>query len=140
MLGQVLTEFSGKVRLVFKDFPLATHEGAVPAAEAARCAGEQGRFWEYHDLLFVSQPAFAKPELLSYAARLSLTADTFAACVESGRQRQAVRLDFNEGRAAGVRGTPTFFVNGEPLVGAQPLQTFREAIQKALAARGAARR
>jgi protein-disulfide isomerase len=138
VLGHVLTEFSGKVRLVFKDFPLATHEGAVPAAEAARCAGEQGRFWEYHDLLFVAQPSFSRPELLSYAARLGLSADAFTACIDSGRQRQAVRLDVTEGRAAGVRGTPTFFVNGEVLVGAQPLQAFREAIKKALAGSGAA--
>ncbi len=128
----MLAEFPGKVRLVFKDFPLAFHEGALPAAEAARCAADQGRFWEYHDLLFVAQSSFARTDLLAYAARLGLPADAFGACLESGRHRGAVRADIAEGRSAGVRGTPTFFVNGQRLVGAQPVQAFRDAIQGAL--------
>lgn len=133
MLGQVLAEFTGKVRLVFKDFPLASHEGALPAAEAARCAGEHGGFWEYHDLLFVAQPDFSSVDLVRYAGRLGLPTEPFAACLESARYRDAVRADLAEGRAAGVRGTPTFFVNGRRLVGAQPIQTFRAAVQDALA-------
>jgi len=133
VLGHVLAEFSGRVRLVFKDFPLASHNGAIPAAEAARCAGEQGRFWEYHDLLFVAQPAFARADLLTYAARLGLPAEAFTACLDSGRYREAVKADVAEGRAAGVRATPTFFVNGQRLVGAQPYEAFRDAIQEALA-------
>ena len=128
-----MAEFPDKVRLVFKDFPLGFHEGALPAAEAARCAGEHGRFWEYHDLLFVAQPAFSKTDLLGYAARLGLPAEPFAACLESTRHRDAVMADFAEGRAAGVRGTPTFFVNGRRLVGAQPFQVFQKAVQDALA-------
>ncbi len=127
-----MAEYPGKVRLVFKDLPLPFHEGALPAAEAARCAGEHGRFWEYHDLLFVAQPAFSKTDLLGYAARLGLPAESFAACLESGRHREAVRADLVEAQAAGVRGTPTFFVNGKRLVGAQPLAAFRAAIQEAL--------
>ena len=96
-----MTEYPGKVRLVFKDLPLPFHEGALPAAEAARCAGEHGRFWEYHDLLFVAQPAFSKTDLLGYAARLGLPAESFAACLESGRHREAVRADARGG--AGCR-------------------------------------
>jgi len=133
VLGQIQSEYRDKVRIVFKDFPLASHEGAIPAAEAARCAGEQGRFWEYHDLLFVAQPAFARANLLTYAARLGLPAEAFAACLDSGRYRAAVKADVAEGRAAGVRATPTFFVNGQRLVGAQPYEAFRDAIQEALA-------
>ena len=129
----MLAEFSDKVRLVYKDFPLAFHEGALPAAEAARCAGEQGRFWEYHDLLFVAQPAFSTADLVGYAARLGLPAEPFTACLESNRHRDAVRADMAEARAAGVRGTPTFFVNGRRLVGAQPLQAFQTAVRNALA-------
>ena len=129
-----MAEFPDTVRLVFKDFPLGFHKGALPAAEAARCAGEHGRFWEYHDLLFVAQPAFSTTNLLGYAARLGLPAEPFAACLESTRHRDAVLADFAEGRAAGVRGTPTFFVNGRQLVGAQPLPVFRKAVQDALAA------
>ena len=113
-----MAEFPDKIRLVFKDFPLGFHAGALPAAEAARCAGEHGRYWEYHDLLFVAQPAFSKANLLEYAARLGLPAEPFAACFESNRHRDAVLADFAEGRAAGVKGTPTFLVNGAGL-GAQ---------------------
>jgi protein-disulfide isomerase len=132
VLGRILTEYPGKVRLVFKDLPLPFHDGAIPAAEAARCAGEHGRFWEYHDLLFLAQPAFSKADLLGYAARLGLPADSFASCLESGRYREAVKADAAEARAAGVRGTPTFFVNGRRLVGAQPFEAFRTVIQEIL--------
>jgi protein-disulfide isomerase len=132
VLGQVLDEFPGKVRLVFKDFPLSSHAGAEPAAVAARCAGEHGRYWEYHDLLFVAQPAFARSDLLLYAARLGLPREAFAACLDAGRYRAAVREDVQEGRAAGVSGTPTIFVNGLRLVGIHPIETYREAIQDAL--------
>jgi protein-disulfide isomerase len=128
-----MAEFPDKVRLVFKDFPLGFHAGALPAAEAARCAGEHGRYWEYHDLLFVAQPAFSKTDLLGYAARLGLPAEPFTACLESSRHRDAVLADFAEGRAGGVQGTPTFFVNGRRLVGAQRLQIFQKAVQDALA-------
>lgn len=128
----MLTEFPGKVRLVYKDFPLSFHLGAEPAALAARCAGERGRYWEYHDLLFVAQPAFARADLVTYAARLGLPGDAFAACLDSGRFRDALKADMQEGRAAGVSGTPTFFVNGRRLVGSQPLEAFRGAVQDAL--------
>ena len=132
MLGQVLAEFPGAVRLVHKDFPLGFHAGAEPAARAARCAGEHGRYWEYHDLLYVAQPAFARADLLTYASRLGVAGEAFAACLDSARFRDAVRTDADEGRAAGVSGTPTFFVNGRRLVGAQPLEVFRDAVLDAL--------
>ena len=128
-----MAEFPDKVRLVFKDFPLGFHAGALPAAEAARCAGEHGRFWEYHDLLFVAQPAFSKSDLLGYAARLGLPAEPFADCVDSARHRDAVLADLAEGRAGGVRGTPTFFFNGRRLAGVQPFPVFRKAVEDALA-------
>jgi len=129
----VLTEYPGKVRVVFKDFPLSFHAGAEPAAMAARCAIEHGQFWTYHDLLFTAQPAFSRADLLVYAARLDLPRDAFAACLDSGRFRDAVRADMQEGRSLGVTGTPTFFVNGRRLVGAQPLAAFRQAVEDALA-------
>jgi protein-disulfide isomerase len=132
VLDRVLAEFPDKVRLVFKDFPLSFHSDAEPAAMAARCAAEHGRYWEYHDLLFVAQPAFARSDLILYARRLGLPVDAFTACLDSGRYRAAVRKDAQEGRATGVTGTPTFFVNGLRLVGIQPLDTFRDAVQGAL--------
>ena len=128
----MLAEFPGKVRLVFKDFPLRFHPGAEPAAMAARCAAEHGRYWEYHDLLFVAQPAFARSDLVLYAGRLGLPRGAFAACLDAGGYRAAVRKDVQEGRAAGVSGTPTFFVNGLRLVGIQSIETFRDAVQDAL--------
>ncbi len=132
MLGRVLAEFPGQVRLVFKDFPLSFHASAEPAAMAARCAGEHGRYWEYHDLLFVAQPAFGRADLMTYAARLGLPQKAFAACLDGGQYHAAVRADVQEGRAAGVSGTPTFFVNGRRLVGLQSIESFREAVQDAL--------
>jgi protein-disulfide isomerase len=136
VLGQVLADFPGKVRLVYKDFPLNFHAGAEPAAVAARCAAEHGQFWTYHDLLFTAQPAFSRADLLTYADRLQLPQEPFRTCLDSGRYRDAVRADMQEGRALGVTGTPTFFVNGRRLVGAQPLQAFREAVEDALALAG----
>jgi len=134
----VLAEFPAKVRLVFKDFPLPSHTGAEPAAVAARCAGEHGRFWEYHDLLFVAQPAFGRADLLTYAARLDVPLPAFTACLDGGRFRTAVRDDVQEGRAAGVTGTPTFFVNGRRIIGAQPAEAFRTAVRDALREAGVA--
>jgi len=128
----VLADFPGKVRLVYKDFPLSFHRDAEAAARAARCAGEGGRYWEYHDLLFVAQPAFTRADLITYAARLGLPQDVFAACLDGGRFRDAVKADMQEGRAAGVSGTPTFIINGRRLVGSQPLEAFREAVEDAL--------
>jgi len=128
----VLAEFPDKVRLAFKDFPLSFHAGAMPAALAARCAAEHGHYWDYHDLLFVAQPAFARSDLVLYAHRLALPPDAFAACLDGGRYRAAVQRDVQEGRAAGVTGTPTFFINGLRLVGVQSFDTFRDAVRDAL--------
>ena len=133
----MLQEFKGKVRLVHKDFPLPSHAGALPAAEAARCAGAQGFFWEYHDLLYLSVPDFSRDDLISYAGRLNLDRNAFTTCIDAGRFRKQVEADVAEGRAIGVRGTPTFVVNGTPLVGAQPIETFREAVREALKEAGA---
>jgi protein-disulfide isomerase len=130
VLGQLEAEFPGKLRFVYKDFPLDFHQNARPAAEAARCAGDA--YWPYHDLLFLAQPNFSREDLINYADRLRLDRVSFIACLDSGRFRQAVQTDMNEGLAAGVRGTPTFFINGRRLVGAQPIEAFRDVIQDAL--------
>ena len=128
----MLEEFRGKVRVVHKDFPLPSHAGALPAAEAARCAGAQGVFWEYHDLLYLSVPDFSRDDLVRYAGRLGIDAAAFTTCIDTRRFRKQVEADVAEGRAIGLTGTPTFLVNGTPLVGAQPIEAFREAIREAL--------
>ena len=133
----MLQEFKGKVRIVHKDFPLPYHAGALPAAEAARCAGAQGVFWEYHDLLYLSVPDFSRDDLVRYAGRLSIDRDAFAACIDSRRFGKHVEADAAEGRAVGVRATPTFLINGTLLVGAQPIEAFRESIREALKEAGA---
>ena len=133
----MLQEFKGKVRVVHKDFPLPSHAGAIPAAEAARCAAAQGVFWEYHDLLYLSVPDFSRDDLIRYAGRLSLDRGAFTTCIDTRRFRKNVEADVAEARAMGLRGTPTFLVNGTLLVGAQPIEAFREAIREALKQAGA---
>jgi protein-disulfide isomerase len=125
-------EFPDTVRLVFKDFPLRSHPGAIPAASAARCAGAQGRYWEYHDLLFVAQPDFSRDHLVGYARRLGLDVEQFSECLDGGRFLDAVRADQREGVQAGVRATPTFFINQRKIEGALPLEEFRAAVKQAL--------
>jgi len=137
VLGQVLQEFKGKVRVVHRDFPMSFHTGALPAAEAARCAGSQGVFWEYHDLLYLGVPDFSRDDLIRYASRLSLDRGAFTTCIDTRRFRKNVEADVAEARAMGLRGTPTFLVNGTLLVGAQPIEAFREAIREALKQAGA---
>ena len=123
------------MRLVYKDFPLPSHGLAMPAHEAARCAGDQGRYWAYHDVLFERQPRFERDDLVDYAVNLNLDRERFERCLDARQFRAAVEADFAEGRELGVRSTPTFLINGKPLVGAQPIDRFRAAIDEALRAR-----
>jgi protein-disulfide isomerase len=123
------------VRLAFKDFPLASHDHARPAAEAARCAGELGKYWPYHDRLFANQPRFERDDLVQYAMAVGLEQAPFTKCLDEHRFRAQVEADMAQGRAAGVTGTPTFFINGEKLVGAHPIENFRRAVNDALKAR-----
>ena len=132
MLDQVLTEYRGTVRLVFKDFPLQGHTLARPAHEAARCAGAAGKYWEYHDRLFKSQPNFSRPELLRYASDLGIPAEAFAQCLDNSRFRSLVEADVEQGQRLGVSGTPTFFINGVGLQGAAPYDEFKRVIDQAL--------
>jgi protein-disulfide isomerase len=136
---QVLDRYPGKVRWIFRDFPIARiHPDAPKAHEAARCAGVQGKFWEYHDVLFERSPRLSRADLQQYAGDLKLDAAAFAECLDSQRFAEAVAADIAEGGELGVSGTPTFYVNGRPLVGAQPYQAFRNLIESELA-RAAAR-
>ncbi|MBI3029268.1 MAG: thioredoxin domain-containing protein [Candidatus Rokubacteria bacterium] len=132
MLDQVLTEYRGKVRLAYKDFPLPGHALARPAHEAARCAGAAGKYWEYHDRLFQAQPNFQRADLLRYARDLGIPAAPFAQCLDSGRFRGLVDADVEQGRKLDVTGTPTFFINGERIQGAAPYEAFKAVIDEAL--------
>jgi len=127
-----MKEYDGRVRLVFKDFPLPSHPRARLAHEAARCAGALGRYWPYHDRLFAAQPAFERDDLVRYAVELGLPGEAFTRCLDEGRFAAAVEADVAQGRQLGVRSTPTFVINGRGLVGAHPVETFRTVIDEAL--------
>lgn len=132
-LKEVVRLYPRQVRLAFRDFPIASlHPKAPKAAEAARCAGDQGKFWQYHDLLFGSQAQATIADFKRFADQLKLDADSFATCLDSGRYAAAVAADVQEGARLGITGTPTFFINGRLLVGAQPLETFQRIIEREL--------
>ena len=133
---------AGKVRYVFRDFPLdQLHPLARKAAEAAHCAGEQGKFWEMHDALFGHPGALSPPQLAEHARSIGLDESKFDDCLASGRNAARIERGLADGAAAGVRGTPAFVigktkagdvVEGTPVRGAQPLETFRQIIDRAL--------
>jgi protein-disulfide isomerase len=129
---QVVETYGDQVQLVFRDFPLSFHARAHAAAEAAQCAHSQGKFWEYHDALFANQKQLADEDLKRHAADLGLDVDDFNACLETGRFRNDVAEDFQEGQRFGVRGTPAFFVNGRFLSGNQPYEAFAAIIDEEL--------
>lgn len=126
--------YSDKLRLVYRDFPLTSiHGNAAKAAEAANCAGEQDSYWEFHDKLLSGQRKLSKDTYLEYAADLDLDEDDFEQCLESGRYTEEVEADLNFAVELGVRSTPTFFLNGIAIVGAQPYEVFEDVIEKELA-------
>ncbi|MEN8145614.1 MAG: thioredoxin domain-containing protein, partial [Gemmatimonadota bacterium] len=128
---RLLAEHGGKIRYSVRNFPVGQlHPQAPKAAEAAECAADQERFWEYHDVLFENRTTLDVPSLKEYAAQLGLDRPRFEACLDSGEKADLVQADFQEGIANGVRGTPTFFVNGRSLVGAQPLEVFERIINR----------
>jgi protein-disulfide isomerase len=128
----VLKEHPGKVRLVHKDLPLARHELARAAHSAARCAGAHGRYWAYHDRLYAEQPAFEHVKLIRYAVELGIEAAPFTRCLDGDLYAGKIDADLEEARRLGIRATPTFIINGRRLVGAQPIEAFRQAIEDAL--------
>lgn len=127
---------SGKVNLVYKHSAFLGQE-SIWAAQAAECAADQGKFWEYHDLLFEKQNGenvgtFTKENLINYAQELNLDATKFDPCLNNDQTLDRVQADTLEGRNVGVSGTPTFFINGKPLVGAQPADAFQSEIDALL--------
>lgn len=139
-LKQLAAQYPDRVRWVFRDFPIpALHPDAPLAHEAARCAGEQGKFWPYHDVLFERATDVSPTALKQYAAEIGADRAAFDQCLDSHKYRAAVNADIEAGSKVGVTGTPTFFINGEVLVGNQPLGDFQRVIERELA-RTAAKR
>lgn len=131
---RLLTAYPGQIRFVYRDFPLTSiHPNAFPAAEAANCAGDQGAYWAFHDRLFSMQLGLSQEAFRQYAQDLELDMEGFNQCLESGKHRQEIQADFEFAARLGISSTPTFFVNGIPLVGAQPFEVFQQVIEQELA-------
>jgi protein-disulfide isomerase len=131
-LPQISETYEGQIRFVYRDFPLAQHPDAQKAAEASECADDQERFWDYHDLLWANQLELDVDSLKAYAAQLGLDTATFDDCLDSGANAEEVQNDYDDGVSYGVPGTPTFFINGIMVVGAQPFSTFQAMIDPLL--------
>src|SRR3989344_1321631 len=148
---QLKTQYidTGKVKLVYRDFPLASlHPMAQKSAEAAECAKEQGKFWEYHDKMYGEQniidsgtvagpvkgtATYTIEDLKKWAKDIELDSSKFDSCLDDGKYADEVAKDFQDGADAGVQGTPSFFINGKQLSGAQPFSAFQQAIDAELA-------
>ena len=132
-LTQLLKDYAGKVKLAYRDFPLESiHPQARRSAEAARCAQDQGKFWEYYDVLFSESPKLGPEDLKRYAAQLGLDLKKFDECVSAAVHKATVQRDLDEGTRLGITGTPAFFINGRPLTGAQPFEMFARMIDEEL--------
>jgi protein-disulfide isomerase len=131
---EVLKRYDGKVRLVHKDLPLdQIHPQARQAAEAARCADDEGKFWQYHDKLYASAPKAAPEDLKSYAKEVGLNGNSFEKCLSTGKYKARVQKDVDEGAVLGLTGTPIFFINGRELSGAQSVEAIAQIIDEELA-------
>jgi protein-disulfide isomerase len=135
-LKRVAERYRDSVRFVFRDFPLPIHPQAPKAAEAAGCAGEQGRFWEMHDRLFANQGKLQLADLKQHAAELGLDAPKFDECLDTGRREAEVKRSTEEAQRYGVSSTPSFFINGRLIAGAQPYENFVRLIDDELARAG----
>jgi protein-disulfide isomerase len=127
----LLDAYPGQIRFVYRDFPITSQE-SFRAAQAAECAGDQGSYWEYHNALFSGSAGLGLAAYQQYAEELNLNVDDLMACIEDGDHASEVEADARYAADLGVTGTPTFFINGVPLVGAQPLSRFAQVIDTEL--------
>jgi len=142
---QVFADYiqTGKLKYFYRDLPLPMHPHAMGAARAARCAGEQGKFWEMHDSLFAKQNAIRDVDMPGRAQEIGLDAAKFAECLSSDRHTEEIKTSATEAQKMGINGTPTFFIgtagtNGEVtnlkmIIGARPYDAFKSVIDAALA-------
>jgi len=138
-LAKLEADFKGKIAFAFKDAPLPMHANAQKAAESAHCAAEQGRYWEYHDLLFAKSD-LQLPRLKEYAQSLKMDGAAFAKCLDSGAHDPLVKSQLAEAQALGVPGTPAFFINGRFITGAVSYDSLRQVIEEELRTSTAAKR
>jgi protein-disulfide isomerase len=132
-LKQLRDKYGDKIRLVHMDFPLPFHAHSLDAAKAARCANDQGKFWQFHDSLFANQSKMAPADLKATAKTLGMNSTQFDACFDKAKYDSQIKADQAAGEKVGVDGTPAFFIDGRPLTGAQPAPKFEELIDDELA-------
>lgn len=137
VLDKLESQYKGKIAFVYKDYPLPMHSHAEKAAEAAHCAGAQGKYWEYHDMLFKNKKLDV-PQLKETARNLSLDSKAFESCLDSGAQAEAVKKDAADGQTLQVQGTPSFLINGRFINGNVGLEEFQRIIDEELKNTGAA--
>lgn len=130
---------TGKIKFVYRDFPLNFHPAALPSAQGSECARDQGKYWEFHDKIFQEQDlkgegtiTFTAIDIKRWASEIGLDTGKFNGCFDSEKYASEVEKDYNDGVRYGVSGTPTVFVNGKGIVGAQPFEAFKAAIEEAL--------
>lgn len=130
VVRELLAKYPDKINFVFRNFPLgdANHVGGKEAAMAGVCANSQGKFWPFHDKLFQNQKNFTKSDLLTLAGQSGLNTESFSQCLESAAVKSKVEKDWADGATLGVSGTPSFFINGEKVEGAIPLEAWEKAV------------
>lgn len=132
--NKLKVEYPTEIRLVYRDFPLySIHPDAASAANAAECSNEQNKYWEFHNLLLSGSEGFGEGAYQSYASSLKMDMASFQQCMDENRYESEVTADFEYASSIGIQSTPTFFVNGVALIGAQPYEVFKEVIDLELA-------
>jgi protein-disulfide isomerase len=131
-MAPLLETYGENVRFVYRDYPILGND-SVTAALAGECAQQQNKFWEFHDLVYANQDDLSIDALSAHAAELEMDVEAFAACIDSEETAAMVQRDYEAGQQLGVSGTPTFFINGRMLVGAQPYQAFADYVDEELA-------
>ena len=133
-MEKLLAEYPGKLKIVYRDFPLGFHDRAIPAAIAANCAGEQDKYWDMHGILMKNQTKLQDTDLAGFAKEVGVDMDKWSTCLKDPAQEAEVKKDMEDASAVGVTGTPAFFINGVLLSGAVPFDQFKSIIDKELAA------
>ena len=133
--SQIMSSYPNQIRFVYRDLPLPMHPEAVPAAEAADCAGEQGAYWKYHDALFSGKYSLGRTAYEHIASDLGLDKTAFTTCLDDHRYTAEIQSDAADAAALGLNGTPSFVINGRILVGALPFASFKAIIDEELAAK-----
>ncbi|HVA82151.1 MAG TPA: thioredoxin domain-containing protein [Candidatus Binataceae bacterium] len=134
---EIIRKYGDKVRLVYVDFPLPMHNHALDAAKAGQCAAQQEKFWPYHDQLFANQSKLAPADLKAAAQKVGLDTAKFNACFDQAKTEGTVQRELQQGKQLGIDGTPTFYINGRQVVGAQPMDSFSQVIDDELSKKGA---